>query len=95
MGKVAVPAKRKLTSKQVFHLAEKFMDPHQPSAYKLIVDENPELQPDGCWYVFVHPSDPKVKGYEYDGRLAQATMDLQESEDINVLMLDFEPPEDD
>jgi hypothetical protein len=95
MGKVSTVAKRKVSARQIAAMAKRYLEPHQPSAYKLIVDETPELQADGCWYVYVHPSDPSVMGYEYDGRIAQATVDMQESEEINVLMLDFEPPEDD
>jgi hypothetical protein len=33
--------------------------------------------------------------YDYDGRVAEATIDMQEAEDISVLMLDFKPPVDD
>jgi hypothetical protein len=96
MGKVRTASSgRKLSQKKVVDLARKYLEPHQPSGYRLIVEDDAELQPDGCWYVFVHPSRNGVRAYEYDGRIAEATMDMQQAEDVNVLMLDFKPPEDD
>lgn len=96
MGKVRTASSdKKLSQKKVVDFARKYLEPHQPTGYRLIVGDEAELQPDGFWYVFIHPTQSDVRAYDYDGRIAEATVDMQQAEDVNVLMLDFKPPNDD
>lgn len=85
---------RKLSPKVVAELARKYLEPHQPKDFRVVVEDKAELQPDGTWYVFVHPSRDDVRMYEYDGRVVEASADLEEAEGLKVLMLDFVSPED-
>jgi hypothetical protein len=100
MPKVKKPAKakkssnRKLSPKDVAELARKYLEPHQPKDFRVVVEDKAELQPDGTWYVFVHPSREGIRMYEYDGRVVEANADLEEAEGLKVLMLDFKSPED-
>ena len=84
----------KLSAKAVAQLAKRYLDPHQPKDYKLVVEDKAELQPDGTWYVFVHPSREDVRMYEFNSRVVEANAEMEDAEGIKVLMLDFKSPED-
>jgi len=83
--------RRILTPRQVVSLARKYLEPHQPQNYRLEVAEDGLKKDDDWWYVLVQPSRQDVRSYDYYGRLAEAEIDLKDSEKVNVLLVPVLP----
>ncbi len=84
-------SRRSLTPKQVVSLARKYLEPHQPQGYRLEVTEVGLKRDEDWWYVLVQPSRQDVRSYDYYGRLAEAEIDLKDSEKVNVLLVPVLP----
>ena len=95
MGKAKIqsnrPVPRRLTARQVVKLAKKYLDPHQPDRYKLIVRDDGVKQDDDWWYVLVQPDREDIPAYDYYGRLAEAEINLKDAEHVNVLLVPVLP----
>ena len=77
--------------KRIVDLVEKYLEPHQPADYRLEIRPEAIEQQDDWYYVVVEPSRENARSYEYYGRLAEAEMDLQEKEHLNVLLVPVLP----
>jgi hypothetical protein len=81
-----------LTAKRVVDLARKYLAPHQPrEGYRLVVREKGVKKDDGWWYVLVEPDREDIHSYDYYGRLAEAEIDLEDKEHVNVLLVPVLP----
>jgi hypothetical protein len=89
--KTSAASSRSLTAKQVITLARKYLEPHQPREYRLEVTEKGLKKEEDWWYVLVQPTGKDVRSYDYYGRLAEAEIDLMDSEKINVLLVPVLP----
>ncbi|GMU24223.1 MAG: hypothetical protein AMXMBFR13_42990 [Phycisphaerae bacterium] len=76
---------------QIADLVRKYLEPHQPHNFHLDVVPDAIQQEDDCYYVVVEPSREDARSYEYYGRLAEAELDLQEKEQLNVLLVPVLP----
>lgn len=84
------PSKR-LTSKQIIALANKYLEPHQPEDYRLVVIADGVKKDGDWWYVLVQPSREDIRSYDYYGRLAEAEIRLKDEENVNVLLVPVLP----
>ena len=80
-----------LTAEQVVALARRYLERHQPAAYRLIVKEQGVKRDEDWWYVLVQPDREDVRSYDYYGRLAEAEIDLKDAEHVNVLLVPVLP----
>jgi TFIIF-interacting CTD phosphatase-like protein len=78
---------RELTSDEVLQLANKYLEPHQPADYRLIVLDQGVRQDGDWWYVVVRPDRGEKRAYDYYSRLAEAEIDLRDAENVNVLLV--------
>ena len=72
---------------RIIELVRKYLAPHQPQDYELVINEEAVQQDDDWYYVLVEPSREDVRSYDYSARLAEAELDLQEKEKVNVLLV--------
>src|SRR5690349_4436320 len=84
---LARPPVRRLTAAQVVTLARKFLKPHQPKDYTLVVQDDGVKRDGDWWYVLVQPDREDVPSYDYYGRLAEAEISLKDEEKVNVLLV--------
>ena len=83
---------RSLTAKRAVELARKYLEPHQPATgYRLEVIDDGVKHDDDWWYVLVQPDREEIYSYDYYGRLAEAEIDLKDSEHVNVLLVPVLP----
>ncbi len=81
-----------LSTAKVVAMARKYLEPHQPQRYRLNVIEEGVKKEDDWWYVLVQPDRDGIRSYDYYGRLAEAEIDLKDSEHVNVLLVPVLPP---
>lgn len=72
---------------RIVQLAIKYLEPHQPADYRLEIDPESIHQDESCYYVVVVPSRYDIRTYDYSARLAEAELDLQEKEQVNILLV--------
>ena len=72
---------------RIAELARRYLQPHQPRDYRLEVDVESIHQDEDWYYVVVEPSREGVRSYDYSARLAEAELDLQEKEKVNILLV--------
>ncbi len=72
---------------RIVALAQKYLEPHQAPDYRMEVEADSIQQDDDWYYVVVIPSRYDIRSYDYSARLAEAELDLQEKEQLNVLLV--------
>jgi hypothetical protein len=78
----------KLSASEVADLAQRYLDKHQPSDYKiLIVREGIRVDDQGWWEIPVKPSKENVPSYDWINRTAVAAVDMDEAEGVHVLFM--------
>jgi hypothetical protein len=80
-----------VTEAEVLVLARQYLQPFQPSDYRLEIPKEGIRHEDDWWYVLVKPDRDDVRAYDYYDRLAQAETALQDFEHINVLLVPVLP----
>jgi len=80
-------------NKNINDMVEKYLKPHQPQEYKLVIVPEATRKDDDWWYVVVQPSRDGVRSYDYASRLAEAEADIQDTEHKNVLLVAALPNE--
>ncbi|MEW6250138.1 MAG: hypothetical protein AB1716_05795 [Planctomycetota bacterium] len=76
---------------RIIEMVRKYLAAHQPKDYELVIDEQSVQQDDDWYYVLVEPSREDVRSYDYSARLAEAELDLQEQEKVNILLVPVLP----
>lgn len=74
----------------VIDVVRRYLEPHQPSNYRLNVMEHGIRHRQDWWEVIVQP-DKDVYSYDYYGRLAEAEGDIENHENLKVLLLPVFP----
>jgi len=74
----------------VIDVVRRYLEPHQPSDYRLNVMEQGIRHRQDWWEVVVQP-DKEVYSYDYYGRLAEAEGDIENHENLKVLLLPVFP----
>lgn len=69
----------------------RYLEPHQPSGYRLNVIEQGIRHRDDWWEVVVQPDKEDIRSYDYYGRLAEAEDDIEEHEDLKILLVPVLP----
>ncbi len=69
----------------------RYLEPHQPSNYRLNVIEQGIRHRDNWWEVVVQPDKEDIRSYDYYGRLAEAENDIEEHEDLKILLVPVLP----
>lgn len=69
----------------------RYLEPHQPSGYRLNVIEQGIRRRDNWWEVVVQPDKEDIRSYDYYGRLAEAEDDIEEHEDLKILLVPVLP----
>ncbi len=72
---------------EIIALARRYLAKHQPADYQLEIDRDSVMQDEDWYYVVVSPSRNDVRSYDYSARLAEAELDLQEEQNVNVLLV--------
>ena len=80
---------------RIADLAERYLEPHQPKGFRLVVDRDSVRLQDDVWTVVVNPDHDDVRSYDYHGRAVEAAMDMEEGEGLWVLFLPMLPPDGD
>lgn len=76
---------------EIAKMVSKYLEAYQPDDFRLNVRPDEIMQDDDWYYVVVEPSRDDARSYEYYGRLAEAELDLQEKENMNVLLVPVIP----
>jgi len=75
----------------VVDIVKRYLEPHQPTNYRLnVMEKGIRHSRDDWWEVVVQP-DTDVYSYEYYGRLAEAENDIEENEDLKILLVPVLP----
>lgn len=86
---------RQDSERHMADLAQRYLDRHQPRGYRINVDRNAvELRGD-TWFIVANPDRTSAPGYDFINRITEASMELEEKENIHVFLLPVIPPEDD
>lgn len=77
---------------QVVETVRRFLEPHQPTGYRLNVLENGVRHTsDDWWEVVVQPDRENIRSYEYHTILAETENELEERTGMNILLLPVLP----
>ena len=82
---------RQWTPAEVIDVARMRLEPHQPDSYRIEVIDAEE-QADGFWQIFIRPSTSDLRLYDYIPRLAEATGDLAEQDDLDAVLVEVNEP---
>jgi hypothetical protein len=75
-----------MSAKKVADLAEKYLEPHQPRNYRIVIERDEVREDeDGWWEIPIRPSKQNAPTYDWIGRSAEAAVDLDEAEGVHVL----------
>jgi len=69
----------------------RYLEPHQPSGYRLNVIEQGIRHRDNWWEVVVQPDREDIRSYDYYGRSAEAEDDIEKHEDLKILLVPVLP----
>lgn len=75
----------------VVDTVRRYLEPHQPTNYRLNVIEQGIRHRDNWWEVVVQPDREDIRSYDYYGRLAEAEDDIEEHEDLKILLVPVLP----
>lgn len=77
------------SASQAIEGVQKYVNLHQPEAYRLVVNTNPDLirSEEGWWYVVVQPDRGGVRAHEYAERLSDIEDMIFEKENVHVLLV--------
>ena len=75
----------------IIGIVKRYLEPHQPSNYRLNVMENGIRHRHDWWEVVVQPDKEGVYSYDYYGRLAEAEGDIEDHEDLKILLVPVLP----
>ncbi len=74
--------------KRIVDVVKRYLEPHQPTNYRLNVSETGlRHSSDDWWEVVVQPDKEDIRSYDYYGRLAEAEGDIEEHEDLKILLV--------
>jgi hypothetical protein len=80
--------KTRMTAAKVAKLAEQYLEKHQPSDYRIVIDpEGIKVDEMGWWEVPIHVTKGNVPSYDWIGRSVEASADLDEAEGLHVLFM--------
>ena len=72
----------------VIETVKRYLEPHQPSDYRLnVIETGIRHTGDDWWEVVVQPDRQDIRSYDYYGRLADAENDIEDHEKLKVLLL--------
>ena len=72
-------------SQDIKKLVEKYLEPNQPSSYRLNVVG---MRRDNDWYyVVVQPSRDDIRSYDYYNILAEVESEIEQTENVNILLV--------
>jgi hypothetical protein len=81
-------ANRKIGASHIADLAEKYLAPHQPAVYQILIDRRGiRVDSDGWWEIPIRPSKPDAPTYDWIGRSAEAAVELDDAEGLHVLFV--------
>ncbi len=80
--------KTRMTPAKVAKLAKQYLEKHQPSDYRIVVDPaGIKVDDMGWWEVPIHVTKSDVPSYDWIGRSVEASADLDEAEGLHVLFM--------
>ncbi len=80
---------------RIADLSEKYMDRHQPTDHRMVVNRDAIEKRGDVWLVVVNPDDEDLFDYNDHARAVEASMEMEDNEHIQVLFVPLLPPEDD
>ena len=76
----------------IVETVKRYLEPYQPSDYRLNVSEKGiRHSRDDWWEVVVQPDKDDIRSYDYYGRLADAENDIEEHEDLKISLVPVLP----
>jgi len=84
-----VQVTEKKAIEDIVDLVARYLEPHQPAdrSYRLRVVPEGIQREDDWYYVLVEPDRDDVRSYDYNARLVEAEMNLQEKENKKILLV--------
>jgi hypothetical protein len=80
--------KASMTPASVGDMVEKYLEKHQPSEYRILIERSGiHEDEDGWWEVPIKPSKDGVPSYDWIGRSAEAAGEIDEAEGVHVLFM--------
>lgn len=80
--------KTSLTPSDVGDLVEQYLEKHQPTGYRILIDRKGiQEDEDGWWEVPIQPSNKSVPSYDWIGRSVEAAAEMDEAEGVHVLFM--------
>ncbi len=77
---------------QVIELVRRYLEPYQPTDYRLdVLEQGIRHSADDWWEVVVQPNRDDVRSYDYYGRLAEAENDIEDHEHLKILLVPVLP----
>lgn len=77
---------------EVLSLIERYLEPNQPSDYRLVVSRQSGLRREGNWlYAVVQPTGQDVRASDYNARLETTEEALERDERLKVLLVPILP----
>lgn len=74
-------------TRRVLALVRQYLEPYQPTDYRLNISDVGVRHEDDWWEIVVQPSREDVRSYDYYGRLAEAEVDIEDKEHLNILLV--------
>ena len=94
-ARFAASKKKREKCAEIAAMAQKYLDRHQPSGYRIVVPKNGVELRGHTWLVVVQPDRSDAPTYDYVNRMTEASMELERNEKIDVFLVPGFPPEDD
>lgn len=81
-----------IKDESVLDLIERYLEPNQPSDYRLVVSRQSGLRREGNWlYAVVQPTVHDVRASDYNARMEATEEALERDEKLKVLLVPILP----
>lgn len=86
---------RRQTNAQMAALAQKYLDRHQSSRYRIVVVPEAIERRGKTWFIVAEPDRAAAPTYDYINRMTEASIEMEHKEKMDVFLVPVIPPEDD
>jgi hypothetical protein len=90
-GALVILLQDKAKIRKIVETVEKYLEPHQPADYRLVVSPNGIQEEDDWFYVVVEPDRDDVRSYDISHRLVEAESDIEKHTELKILLVPVRP----
>jgi hypothetical protein len=81
-------SKTRPTAAEIAKLAERYLEKHQPSDYRIVIEpEGIKVDELGWWEIPIHVTKENVPSYDWIGRSVEASAEMDEAEGLHVVFM--------